>query len=234
MKKIIIVISGLVVLGLLVSTFIFLFKSNKLSSELAQAKEMTQRMQEEMAHIQAEKEKAIKENEKLQSDIVSYVALNTKVQEEKERLQKNLEEAQKIIENKEADLERLNKKLLETEAKITKEQPQLQDKLFKEKEELGKKIKLLDEALQKERALYHYNLGVSYAHAKFYDEAIGAYEKSLFFNPNNPEAHYNLGLLYADYKSDSEKAIFHYKKYLELKPEAEDKEEVEARIKRLE
>jgi tetratricopeptide (TPR) repeat protein len=98
--------------------------------------------------------------------------------------------------------------------------------LQKEKKELEGKIKSLEETLQKERGLYHYNLAVSYAQAKLYDEAIASYEKSLTFNPDNADAHYNLGVLYADFKSDSEKAISHYRKYLELKPDANDKEEV--------
>ena len=51
-------------------------------------------------------------------------------------------------------------------------------------------------------------------------------------NPDNPDAHYNLGLLYENHQKDPIKACLHYRKYLELKPQAEDKEEVENWIKR--
>ena len=58
--------------------------------------------------------------------------------------------------------------------------------------------------------------------------------KSLEINPGNPEAHYNLGLLYDKVKNKPEKAVIHYKKYLEIEPYAEDKEEVMKLIKKLE
>jgi tetratricopeptide (TPR) repeat protein len=50
---------------------------------------------------------------------------------------------------------------------------------------------------------------------------------------NNADAHYNLGLLYKDVKQDPDKAIMHLSKYLELKPDAEDKEEVQGWIEKL-
>ena len=74
---------------------------------------------------------------------------------------------------------------------------------------------------------------MAYTQANLYDEAIEAYEKSLTFDQNNAEAHYNLGLLYDKVKTDPEKAVLHYKKYLELKPDAEDKEEIETWIQQL-
>jgi tetratricopeptide (TPR) repeat protein len=43
----------------------------------------------------------------------------------------------------------------------------------------------MENKLKQERVLYHYNLGVAYSQAKFYDEAIDEYEKSLKFNANN-------------------------------------------------
>jgi len=74
---------------------------------------------------------------------------------------------------------------------------------------------------------------VAYSQAKLYEEAIFEYEESLKLNANNPEAHYNLGLLYENCIGETEKALEHYRKYLELKPNAEDSAEVEAWIKRL-
>ena len=226
MKKIYLILSVIAIAGLLATSVIFFLKSNTLTSQLEQTKQLLMKTDEQIKHIQTEREKLTKENEKLQADAVSYLALNNDLQKVREDLDNRLKDAQKIIGEKEADLERTNKKIDEIEKKIAKAQTSIQEKLQKEKKELEGKIKSLEETLQKERGLYHYNLAVSYAQAKLYDEAIASYEKSLTFNPDNADAHYNLGVLYADFKSDSEKAISNYRKYLELKPDANDKEEV--------
>lgn len=232
-KKILIIISAIVVLGLSTLSFAFYLRGNRLKLQSQESKAMIQKVQEEITRIQAEREKLSKEKEKLQVDAITYVDLNSQLQQDKERLQKRLEEAQKIIETKEGDLQREKSKLEQLEKKIDKEKTKEQKGFLKEKEELKNKITLLEETLKKERALYHYNLAVAYTQAKLYDEAVGAYEKSLKFNPDNPEAHYNLGLLYQNYKSDPDKAVTHYQRYLELKPEAEDKEEVKGWIESL-
>lgn len=226
MKRLTLVISILFCTILFFISLTILFNRQRLRAQFAQSKNMLQGLEQELARIQAEKEKLTKENERLQADAVSYVALNTKLQDEKEKLQKT-------IETKEADLQRLTKELEEVENKIAPEALSQQDKLIKEKAGLEKKINTLNNTLRKERALFHYNLGVAYTQAKLYDEAIEAYEKSLKFYPANPEAHYNLGLLYHNIKQDPEKAVQHYRKYLELKPDSEDKEEVKGWIESL-
>jgi len=53
-------------------------------------------------------------------------------------------------------------------------------------------------------------------------------------DPDNPEAHYNLGLLYVNFKEYPERAIKHYRRYLELSPDSLDREEVIEWIKILE
>jgi len=232
MKKVALIIFILIVLGLLITSLTFLLKANNLQHQLSQSKEMVQRMQEEVRRLDAERQRAVGESERLHTDALSYIALNTKLQKEKERLQGALEEAQKIIQTKEGNLQRLKLNLEQLEKKSATEQSELQEELFKEREELKKRIDLLEGALRKERGLYHYNLGVAYIQAELYDEAVEAYKKSLEFNPDNPEAHYNLGLLYESVRGDKERASLHYHKYLELKPDADDKDEVEAWIER--
>ncbi len=232
-NKIIIIVFGLISLVLLAATLIFFLKSDKLNLELIQTKRMIQQTQEEITAAREEKEELAKKNEKLQGDTVSYVTLNTNLQKEKENLGSRLKDAQRILENKEADLQRLNKTFKETEEKINREKSSQNWKMMKEKKELQKKVSSLEITLQKERALYYYNLGVAYTQSKLYDEAIRAYEKSLSSNPNNPEAHYNLALLYDNFQQDFERAILHCQKYLELKPGADDKDEVEGWIGKL-
>ncbi len=225
-NKIYLIISAVFMVGLMAASVVFFLKSSALTTQLEHTKQVLVKTDEEVKRSQAEREKLAKENEKLQSDTMSYLALNNDLQKDKEGLQGKLKDAQKIIDDKEAELERTNKKIEEVEKKIAKAETGAQEKLQKEKKELEGKLKSLEETLQKERGLYHYNLAVSYAQAKLYDEATESYEKSLTFNPDNPDAHYNLGLLYGNVKSDPDNAVLHYRKYLELSPDAEDKEEV--------
>ena len=46
--------------------------------------------------------------------------------------------------------------------------------------------------------------------------------------PGNARAHYNLGVLYEDHFDNPGKAAFHYRKYLELKPDAPDASTVQS------
>lgn len=235
MKKTVLIITVLFGAGLLLTITLFsFFSANRLKSQLGQAQNMIQKTQEEMARLEQDKEKIDQDNEKLQQDAVSYVALNSKLQDEREKLQKDLEEAEKTIETREAVLERQRIKLQELERKIAKDKTGQRGEAFKTREELQNKIASLEDTLNKERALYHYNLAVAYSQAGLYDQAIESYEKSLFSDSRNADAHYNLGLLYHNINQDRARAVEHYRRYLELKPDAEDKEEVLGWIENLE
>jgi len=169
-------------LVLLISSVILFSKKNALNQQLEQTKQMVLKVNEEKQRIEAEKEKITKENEKLKADTLVYIELNNNLQKEKENLQNRLKEAQKIIETKEDGLERLKLNLEKLNKKIAKESGRQNEELMKQKKELEDKVSSLETTLQKERALYHYNLAVSYTKAKLYDEAIKVFEKSLIFD----------------------------------------------------
>ncbi|MFA6357509.1 MAG: tetratricopeptide repeat protein [Candidatus Omnitrophota bacterium] len=83
----------------------------------------------------------------------------------------------------------------------------------------------LNEALgtYEEKALKHYyNLAIIYENVGRYKEAAQEYEKILELTPDDADIHYNLGILYDDYLQKNEKAIAHYRRYLELCPDAKD------------
>lgn len=232
-KKNIFIVLGAFGLGLLAIILALFLRSIRLSQQLTHSREAIQKMQEEIARVDSERKKVITDNEKLQSEAVDYVELNTKLQDERDKLQNSVEESGKIIKVKETDLGKLKQRLSDVEKEIILKSKSQQEKLLKERAEIENKIASADSTLQKERSLYHYNLGVAYTRARLYDEAVAEYEKSLNFGPNNPDTHYNLGLLYENFKEDPDKAVAHYHKYLELMPEAEDKEEVKAWIVKL-
>lgn len=231
-KKIIIAVSACLVLVAGIAVFLYL-KSSSLNNELVQSRQISQKMQDEIKRLDSEKTKAVKENEKLQQDSLTYINSNTKLQQEKEDTEKKLNAAKSLLKRKESELSKVKDKLDELNAKTSNQQASIDSQISREKEELTNTIKALEEQLKKERALYHYNLAVAYTQAKLYDDALEAYDKSLALNPDNPEAYYNLGLLYSDVKNQPKIAAGYYKKYLELKPEAPDRNDVQILIDKL-
>lgn len=218
-------------LVLLSFILLLLLEKKELNRSLSQSKEMSQRFQEEMLRGQSEKEQLLKEKERLQADSISCLGSNTKLQAEKEKLESKLQESAKKNAESEIELKKLkteyeNPRRNKFMQEASKELPKLQ----KEKETLKSKVDALNLTLKQERAKCHYNLGVLYVQLNSPDEAIREFLESLSFDPDNPDAHYNLGLLYDNIKENKLKAEVHFKKYLKLKPDAADKEEVESWI----
>lgn len=81
---------------------------------------------------------------------------------------------------------------------------------------------------QTELARLYYEAGLAQTQAKAYPQAIAAFETSLALNPDNPEAHYHLGLLYQLARSDPEQAGAHLRAYLAMSPNGKNRNDVEA------
>lgn len=232
-KKFLILIIFISLILLLLVSLVFVTTYN-LKIQLTQAKDRLKKIQAEMVQLQADKENMAEDNKKLKAEIISYVASNRQFQDKQDKLQQTIEEMAKTIKVKEGELKILKQGIekLEEFKKKNKDAQTQQNKFFlRERDSLSKKVSSLEATLKKERALYHYNLGVAYSQMKFYAEAIKEYEKSLMFNSHNADAHYNLGFLYTNFQPKPVKAKEHYRKYLELKPNAEDRAEVENWIK---
>jgi len=229
-----IVIAVLLIAALGAMSASLFMKAGSLDQQLRTSNQMLLKMKEEVNRAETEKEKLAKENEKLQADTVSYLEINTDLQRAKEEAEGQLIAAREDIAGKEGEIRELSQKFKETDKKLAKTKVLDNGKMAGEKKELADKIKSLEETLKRERGLYHYNLAVAYTEAKLYDDAIDAYNKSLEFSPDNPEAYYNLGLLYQNFRGDPIMAAAYYRKYLELKPFAGDRDEVKALIDTLE
>jgi len=76
--------------------------------------------------------------------------------------------------------------------------------------------------LEKEVADMHYNMGVGFQKDNKPDEALKEYNAVLKIKPDDADTHFNMGLIYETIKNDRSKAIYHYTKYIDLKPAAED------------
>ncbi|MBN2120284.1 MAG: tetratricopeptide repeat protein [Candidatus Omnitrophica bacterium] len=235
MKELKVIIPSAIAFTLLIIVIFISSKAANSQKRLAQNNDLVENLKQQIELLSLEKGKAVKEKERLEADSTSYLGLTTKLQTTQENLQSKLTEKEALIRKKNSEIKALNDKLrqYETKERLGLTGPVQKGNALKEKESLENEIKNLKQKILQERALYQYNLGVAYTEAEFYAQAIEAYEKSLEANPDNPEAHYNLGLLYQDYEENSEKAALHYEKYLELKPQAEDSNEVKALIKEL-
>jgi tetratricopeptide (TPR) repeat protein len=66
------------------------------------------------------------------------------------------------------------------------------------------------------------------------DEALALFEEAILLAPKYPDAHYFLGKTLSLIQGNSGKAVKELKKYLEMSPEAPDKEKVLGEIAKLE
>ena len=76
-------------------------------------------------------------------------------------------------------------------------------------------------------------IGRSRVNAMNFAGAIDAFEQALEKNPQSGAAHFELGWLYAEKESDAAAAIYHYQKYLKLRPSAANSETIKEHIFRL-
>jgi len=76
----------------------------------------------------------------------------------------------------------------------------------------------------------HYLTGRRLVQQRDWDGAERAFLKSLESNPRSSLAHYELGVIYLSHKADPAAAIFHLKRYLTLKPQVTNKNEVQGHI----
>ncbi|MGA3267932.1 MAG: tetratricopeptide repeat protein [Verrucomicrobiota bacterium] len=78
----------------------------------------------------------------------------------------------------------------------------------------------------------HFVLGKAKVNAMDYPGAIEAFEQSLEADPHSAAAHFELGWLYDEKASDPAAAIYHYREYLQLDPQADNAEVIKQRINR--
>lgn len=183
-------------------------------------------------------------------------AENKRLAERLLEVEKKMAEIQKNLTPLELDRQELHK--IQAENKELRNRTKYQQKmearlaqLIKENKEYREQLEILKgkfkdavpglaksgriaQKMMRENAQMHYNLGTIFLQNKRYKEAIGEYEKVLELMPNDPDTHYNLGVLYDDFLKDREKALYHYQKYIAVNPKAPDAKRVETYILNLE
>jgi tetratricopeptide (TPR) repeat protein len=230
MKKIIFVAAIIAVFVLTIATVFFVIRIKQLDSNLSRSARISEAMQAEASRLKHERQELMQERNRLQADVVSYLSIKTNLEAETRKTKEELAKANLAIDSKKKKLEKATTRMEELEKKIQKEIRSQRDTIIKEKDALIQQVNFLKEALSHEQALYYYNLGVTQTIAGLYEDAVKSYEKSLEFNPDNPDAYYNLGLLYEKIIRNFGRAMVYYRKYLELYPQAPDRADIELLI----
>lgn len=221
--------------------FELLARNKQLTVLFEESRNIKSKLQEEVAQIKVQQESVEKENEQLKKETLNYL----KQQQDINAKRRQLEEA---VKQQVYEVRDLNKQIQQERQKLEDlEQKNLKlgdindlagnTLLMKQKTkitELENQLASLKRQYNKQEALLHYNLGVSYTKDKNYEMALDEYEKALSLNPEDADTHYNLGVIYGDWRKNPKRAIAHYKKYLELRPDAPDIDEVKEWIARLE
>lgn len=83
------------------------------------------------------------------------------------------------------------------------------------------------EQMVRENADMHYNLGVLLAKNQEYRNAGIEFQRAIELRSDDAASYFNLGKIYADFYKDKVKAVEYFKKYLEINPQAEDRNWVE-------
>jgi len=178
----------------------------------------------------------------------SEVAVVKDELKEKERIfLKQKAEFEKMIQTANSDRENVQSRSVQKENRIYNLEMELADMTGKYESSLEENRSLrarfetvngqmLDIAREKDRAIketadMHYNLGVFYVEQKNFERAAVEFEKAVEWRPEDAPSHYNLGLIYSEHLRNEEKAISNFQRYLDLQPEAKDRNYVEGLLK---
>lgn len=83
---------------------------------------------------------------------------------------------------------------------------------------------------QDEEKEAHFQTGRARVNGMDHTGAIEAFQKALEVNPHSGAAHFELGWLFADKQRDPAAAIYHYERYLALRPHADNAETIRQHI----
>lgn len=151
-----------------------------------------------------------------------------KMEKEIEGLEKTIDKKDSAIQKEELRVEGLERQVAMERAKFqkVKKVAQLFDRIDQER-----KIQLLPETEKK--ALYRSTADSLYSKGQF-KLAEREYLKALKLDPADADVHYNLGVLYDDELENKSRAVYHYTTYVELRPAADDVDEVMSWLRNLE
>lgn len=207
-----------------------------LKKRLTEIESERRRLAKEREDLAAEAEKAKRELKEISEKAVAaarqgaeykkIVAKLPDIEEQVAVLREDVEEKAEKLSAREQQLEALKVELERREHRLAKAQ--------KMTELLEKARAEVQQVNNKEKLDMHYNMAVIYYKEGRTKDAEAEYLKALRIDPADADIHYNLGILYdQDLKKES-KAAMHYRRYLTLRPNASDADQVRNWIMELE
>ncbi len=215
-------------------------KDSASKKELAELSKRLKEKEDEIARLNNDVVK------KAQEKIGSLMEEKAKSEKKIEELSKKLGETEKKYEETAKQNKSIEDKFgnLQKEAdKLKKDKEEAETKIKDQKELIAKQEKGYSEAVKKNKALaqeaknvpkkfseiarqnkklikdmskLHYNTGVFYTKHQEYRQAVAEYEKAIEIDPDDADAHFNLGYIYAEYLVDRHKAVEHFRHFLRL------------------
>jgi tetratricopeptide (TPR) repeat protein len=173
---------------------------DKTKKELQQADKKNQALSQ-----YSDKQKA--EIAKLKSDFTALSRLYDQLQAKAEDLYLQAEDASRVP------------SLEKAIGSLTKERKLLKEQIARQQSQIA--------AFNMVKAGLMRDVASAYMQGKIFDLAINYYDNSLKLDPRSADAHYKLGLIYKYSRDNNKKALYHFKKYLELTPNAKNRKEVE-------
>lgn len=204
-----------------------------------QLEEENASLKRKLAEAQSAGEQASVEGETASSESERLSAELAAAQQSEQDAKNRLAELMKHIPSLEKDMGKLQVGMRKKDADIEAREQAIRSmkvELDRREQRLLKAEKIV-ELLEKtrtelqwrnnaEKRDMHYNMACYYSQESRNGEAEGEYLKALRIDPNDADTHYNLGILYEQGLKNVRRAAMHYRKYLRLRPNAEDVDQV--------
>lgn len=242
MNKILIILVVLLILALLGLGFLYVDQLNRIESERAQRATLVSESNSKLNNLQESLSQEKKRYQDEKQDLLLKLKQTLKDKEDAveaiEALKDKISNEAKLSANANSDLDMLRAEVVKLRRDSQQGIATVREGFEKKKQGYEARILSLEASLDKTKKLfnesaerYHYNLGVLYAQNRDMDLAVEEFKVALGYNPDNANAHYNLGIIFDDYFKDKESARYHYRKFLELSPTSDDADSVREWLK---
>lgn len=199
-------------------------------------------LRSKLSNLESEKEKVVKELREVASEVAAKADLEAEMASVSGETSKQKAIIRKLLER----IPELEQELADTQSRERDQSAELsqrQRELRALKVELDKREERLKKAervaalLAKTRTEVqfvgtsrqrdvHYNMGVVFANRGQFKDAEREYLRALRLDSADADTHYNLAVLYDQSLKKYRKAVSHYRRYLKLRPDAPDANEV--------
>jgi len=240
------ILFGLAAVSLSIN-LVFLFAMSSAKQKIQNNAILANELALEKEGIAEEKEEITAKVRDLENNILLEKQVARQVVQEKEKLAKELDKLKEEFQEETGgshqkhteEMQAVAQKILAINKAYERDKKAYRAMVTENKElksnvvELSETLKTYTEKRTSQEAVFLYNLGVAYAQGGLYDEALDLFNDSLALEADNPDAHYNLALIYETVKMDNNRAITHLKEYIKSVPDAIDRYQLEVKIESL-